>query len=128
MPAGPNLSTLSIRVPRHLREIIAEACSETEQSRAEFISSTGAAAAAGVTEKGKNLKLLPEWFNLNDADRKMMTITMYPQDLELTKQAASRMMIPHTRFILWAVVLVSISVLGKDRVEKIGRRVAKALK
>ncbi len=129
MPAGPNVSTLSIRVPRQLREIIATVCQETGQSRAEFISSTGAMAAKGVIKSGKCLKLLPKWFKLNGEERKMMTITMYPDDLELTKKAAGKMgMIPHTRFILWAVVLVSLAELGQKEVEKISRRVAKTLR
>jgi len=127
MPAGPNVSTLSIRVPRQLREIIAEACNETEESRAEFISANGAAGAAGVL-KGKNMKLLPEWFELNKSDRRMMTITIDPDDLELTKKASGRMMIPHTRFILWAVVLVSIAQLGKKKVQQVSRRVAKEIR
>lgn len=129
MPAGPNVSTLSIRVPRQLREIIAAACEETDQSRAEFISSTGAMAAKGVLKSSKCLKLLPDWFKLNGDERKMMTITMYPEDLELTKSAAGKMgMIPHTRFILWAVVLMSLATLGQKEVEKISRRVVKTLK
>jgi len=122
MPAGPNLSTLSIRVPKQLRDIISAACYETEKSRAEFISSTGAMAAKGVVGRGKNLKLIPEWFELQSDNRKMMTITIYPDDLELTKKAASRMMIPHTRFILWAVVLQSLHILGEKKVRQISRK------
>ena len=129
MPAGPNLSTLSIRVSRQLREIIAAACTEIAQSRAEFISSTGAMAAQGVLKSGKCLKLLPDWFKLNGEERKMMTITMYPDDLTLTKEAANSMgMIPHTRFILWAVTLVALDALGQKEVEKISRRVVRDLK
>ncbi len=129
MTAAPNTSTLSIRVPRQLREIIASACEETAQSRASFIAQTGEQAAAGVLSHGKSLRLIPEWFKLNEKDRRMMTVTMSPDALELTKQAAHKMgMIPHTRFILWAVVLVALKELGQQEVEKLSRRVAKELR
>lgn len=129
MPAGPNHASLSIRVPRQLREIIAEVCSDEGQSRAQFIAQTGAQAAEGVLSHGKSLRLIPDWFALNEDDRRMMTITLDPDDLELTKQAAHRMgMIPHTRFVLWAVTLVALKALGQKRIEQVSRRVVKEIR
>ncbi len=127
MPANSNVATLSIRVPRLMREIIAEACDQTDMSRAEFIASGATDAATGIFSSGRSLKLLPEWFSNDERDRKMVTITMYPKDLELTKRAAKRMMIPHTRFILWAASLISMHILDKSVVQAITAGVADSL-
>jgi len=123
-----SVTTLSIRVPRQMREIITAACNRTQMSRAQFIASCATEAANGIFNSGKSLKLLPEWFEPDERDRKMVTITMYPQDLELTQAAAKRMMIPHTRFILWAVSLISLHELGKKSAKEIHARVRKELR
>ena len=125
MPDGANVKTLSIRVPLLLRTLITDACQATDMSQAEFISSNSAFAAQGVLRSNKALKLLPEWWVPDGRNRKMVTVTMYEEELELTKTAGVRMGIPHTRFILWAISLVALAQLGEEKVKKIRRRIIK---
>jgi hypothetical protein len=119
MTATAGVATLSIRAPLQLRYLIAEACAQTEISRAEYVASAAVAFAKGIAE-GKAPAPIPEWFDVDERDRRMMTITLYPEDLELTKEIAlKRLMIPHTRFVLWAVTLMALNDLGKTKAKKI---------
>jgi hypothetical protein len=123
MTATAGVETLSIRVPLQLRYLIAEACNQTKISRAEYIASSATAFAKGIAE-GNRPSILPEWFDPDERDRRMMTITLYPSDLENTKAAAKRLMIPHTRFVLWAVTLMTLHDLGKSKVKKLVKQAA----
>jgi len=118
-----NQSTLSIRVPRLTRALVSEASEKTGQGIAEYYITAATAAANGVLEKEKNLKLLPKWFPLDERDRQMVSMMIDNDDLKVGKEAAKRLMTPHTRFMVWAVTLVALSDLSKGKVQEIAARV-----
>ena len=74
-------------------------------------------------KKRKSLKLVPLWFPIDDRDRQMVSMMIDKEDLLYGREAAKRLMTPHTRFMVWAVTLVALSDLGKGKSQEIAERV-----
>lgn len=117
-----DLTTVSIRIPYQIRELVAEACYHTDVSLSAFMGDA-AIAAAGVIERGKNLKLPPEWLEFIPRPKIMTTITISVEDLQTTKWAAKRMMLNHTQFVVWAITLFALGSLGEKKAKSILTRI-----
>jgi len=116
-------SPLSIRVPRLTRTLVSEAAEKTGQGIAEYYIAAANTAANGIMKKRKSLKLVPLWFPIDDRDRQMVSMMIDKEDLLYGREAAKRLMTPHTRFMVWAVTLVALSDLGKGKSQEIAERV-----
>ncbi len=126
MANSNDLTTVSIRVPYQIREIVAEACYHTDVSLSAFMGDA-AVSAASVVERGKNLRLPPEWLEFIPRPKIMTTITVSVDELKVTQWAAKRMMLNHTQFVVWAITLAALGSLGEREAMSILRRIAEEL-
>ena len=110
---------LSIRVPRLTRALVSEAAEKTGLGIAEYYISAANDAASGIMKKHKNLKLVPTWFPIDERDRQMVSMIIDGEELLFGREAAKRLMTPHTRFMVWAVTLMALNDLGKGKAQKI---------
>lgn len=116
MTAPSEMTTLSIRVPKQTRDLITDAAKETRTLKGPFIVQAALALAEQVLEHDIPPDLLPDNFEIDQSGRAMVTAPLYPSERESLDRAAERCGgIPTSRFIVWAALLESLSVLnGKE--------------
>jgi len=115
-------TTLSIRVPLLARAMVEKASEKTGLGIAEYYISAANTATQGILEHEKNLKILPEWLT-DERERQMVSMMIDVDELKSERRAAKRLMTPHTRFMIWAVLLAALGDLGQSKSKDVVKEV-----
>lgn len=111
MPTS-DMTTLSIRVPKQVRELITEAAKSSRTLKGPYIVSAALELAEQVLDHDIPPDLLPSDFQPEQNGRAMVTAPLYPAERARLDLAAERCGgIPTSRFIVWAALLESLSEL-----------------
>jgi len=121
-----NNQAISMRIPLLTRRMVKQAAEKTGKRIGEYYVSAANAAAHGILEHEKSLKLLPEWVT-DERERKTVSVQIDRDELIAGRRAAKRLMATHTHFVIWSVLLVALGDLGHLEAKMVVRQVNREL-